>query len=158
MNKLKYWIFGAAVMSFSGVLTAHAAEVKIPLSQHASLIRESLCRSNPADTYFGSAATVDAGRYHHASRALFGFTLPLFDSSTVITMAELVLPAAQVVGSSPATLTLGYSTAAWDEDIVSWNNCPALTVIADYTLAAGVVNKLDITHSFLEAIKPSRVQ
>ncbi|MBC7531060.1 MAG: hypothetical protein H7318_05730 [Oligoflexus sp.] len=65
MKKLKHWIFGVAVMSFSGALTAHAAEVKIPLSKDASLIRESLCCSNPADTNFGLATTVDAGRYHH---------------------------------------------------------------------------------------------
>lgn len=153
MKEFMKGFFGAAVLSMMSAASIQAAEVRVPVDKDASLIRESLCCANPADTNYGSAKTADAAQYHHRSRAIFGFTLPLLDSDSSVKKAELVLPSLQIVGSSPAPLALGSTTVAWDEKTVTWNNQPALDLIAGYSVSTGIENRLDVTQAVLDTQK-----
>jgi hypothetical protein len=132
-------------------LNANARELKVPVSKDASLIRESLCCANPSSSNFGSSATVDAGRYHHASRAMFGFTLPLLSSQERLKKAELVFPSVRIVGSSPSEMILSYTTTTWEESDISWNTRPILTEIGSFGIAA-VDNSLDVTGVVLDTL------
>jgi len=145
MKTLLGFALSSTLVSFSGSPALFAAEIVIPVAKDTSLIRESVCCANPANTNFGDSPTVDAGQYHHNSRALFGFTLPLFDSNTVVQKAELVLPVPAISGNIPASLRFGFTTGAWNEREVTWNNQPAITPISNAFFAADVSTRLDVT-------------
>ena len=145
MKVLLGFALSGTLVTLAGSASLFAAEIKVPVAKDTSLIRESVCCINPAATNFGASPTVDAGQYHHNSRALFGFTLPSFDSNTVIQKAELVLPIPAIAGNIPASLRFGFTASAWNEEEVTWNNQPSITPISNAFFTADISTKLDIT-------------
>ncbi len=129
---------------------SEAAILRIGVSRDASLIQQSLCCANPADTNFGAAATVDAGSYHNTARALFGFDLPKANQAWL--KATLVLPASQLVGNSSAPFALSYTLADWDETKVTWNNGPDVLPLSTAEIIAETATSIDVTDAVNAAV------
>jgi hypothetical protein len=134
-----------ALASFLSLSSASMAEqIHLSVEKDASVIRESLCCSNPADANFGQNLTVDAGQYHHVSEALLGFDLGQIPEGAVIKSAQLVLGTVRLVGSEPAPFRLGTSSDDWAEETVTWNNRPTNTAQGNYELKNGS-NAIDVS-------------
>ncbi len=149
-----------AIITFYAGLTfdsnASAAEIFLPVTKDASVIRSSYCCGLVADRNFGGASTVDAGQYHHESKALFGFDTASVKPSIRVAKVEFVIASAQISGPSPASFILSGSTEAWDEMAVTWNTKPVASKITNVSLVSANQNFIDITQAFMEFLSLSR--
>jgi hypothetical protein len=157
---LRSALFATAVLGASGAMAQRApatTEVSVAVAKDASLILSSYCCGFAADQNFGGSTTVDAGTYHHTSRALFGFTLPALPEGAVVESASLVLPPATLVVPAPGVLTsvalsLVNEDALWSEDTVTWNTAPASTSIGAFSIDAASGARLDVTDAVRAAL------
>lgn len=142
-----------ATVLFLGSSTASlAGEYLISVEKDASVIRQSLCCSNAADKNFGASYTVDAGQYHHNSQALFAFDLSQIPSAASIRSADLVFGNVRIVGSEPATFSLGSTYEDWDEESVTWNKHPKSEAFRDINLSSGS-NAIDVAAAIVSALE-----
>jgi hypothetical protein len=117
------------------------------VSKDASLIYSSYAYGVVPDRNFGANTSADVASYHHDSWALFGYPLTGLSSGQTVTKAELVIPAFTTASGPTGSFTLFGVTdsASWSELTVTRNTAPAATSFAEFTVTAGVENRLDVT-------------
>jgi hypothetical protein len=117
------------------------------VSKDASLIYSSYAYGVVPDRNFGANSTVDSATYHHDSWALFGYPLTGVSSGQTVTKAELVIPALTTASGPTGSFTLlgVTNSASWSESTVTRNTAPAATAFGEFTVTAGVENRLDVT-------------
>ena len=144
--------------SWMGILailvSSSAFGLDIPVARDASLIQNSLCCGpGAADRNFGAAATVDAGRYHHTARALFGFPLDqVADQQSVI----LVLPGTTVGSFGGTDFSVSLVQGEWDEQTVTFNSAPASEALASAASWVGGQLRFDVTAAVHAAVCEGR--
>lgn len=128
-------------------LTLGASEIIAPVTKDASLILSSYCCGFVPDRNFGGNSTVDAGTYHHTSKAAFGFSLSGIPSGKVIAEALLVFPGLSSTGGSSGSVDINKidNSASWQEAAVTWNTAPGYTYYNTFNLPSGGAASINVT-------------